>query len=499
MGSTTKDKSQLNNETSQYSITVISVAHDDNEPENVDIFEFTNMPDDSDGKNTVNIFPHEKRQLIEAGIGGAITESAVSVINQLPQDKQKEIYDAYFSNEGCNYSIVRTHIGSCDFCLSEYSYDDLPLGETDENLEKFSISHDEKVLIPAIKRALGYNNNIKVLASPWAPPAWMKMNKRRGGLGGVGSISFSNNSMNPAYYRAYANYLAKFIIEYKSHGIDIWAISMQNETQNNARWEGCTWSSKQSIDFISNHLGPVFEQLNIPARVFLWDWNKGNNLIHGEGFVGYNTKVLSNPEAEKYIYGIGFHWYTGNIFNRIMWAEDFKSLDKLKNKFPSKLLLPTEGCQENGPWLKEWEPAARYIHDVINDFEHGAAGWIDWNMVLDSEGGPNKNHNNCHAPIMVDIKNNGEIIKNPSYYVLKQFSRYIRPGSWNITTECNVKGIDVTAFRSPGPCEEIAVFIGNNTKKEKTIKIKYGSKTLEYTIKPESLTTFVYQYAGTKI
>lgn len=490
-----ENKSQLivDKDSSKYSVRIISVAQNNEEPEEVDVKEFIETLVDSDTKNVVSIFCNEKRQAVEAGMGGAITESAVSVINQLPQDMQKEIYDAYFSKDGCDYSIIRTHLGSCDFCLNEYSYDDVPLGETDEGLCRFSIAHDETSLIPAIKRALEYKNDLKVISSPWAPPAWMKVNKKRVGICGIGSLSFFKNSLNPAYYRAYAHYLAKYVAAYKAHGIDIWAITMQNETQNNAKWEGCTWSSDQSIDFISNHLGPVFEQGEIQANIFLWDWNKSNDIFHGEGFVGYNTKVLSNPQAEKYICGVAFHWYKGNIFNRLKWSEDFKYLDKIRNKFPSKLLLATEACQENGPWLGEWEPAARYIHDIINDFEHGATGWIDWNIVLDSEGGPNKNSNNCHAPIMVDIKGNGEIIKNPSYYVLKQFSRNIQPGSWSISTNSNVKGLDVTAFRNPGPCEEVAVFIGNNSNKEKTIKLKDGNKVLEYTIKPKSLTTFVYK------
>ncbi|URZ14536.1 glycoside hydrolase family 30 protein [Clostridium felsineum] len=474
---------------------------------NATVMPSINMKDTqiSTGDNYIQVFPQEKRQQM-LGIGGAVTESAAYSISTMPIDIQKKIYDAYFSDTGSNYSVIRMPIGSCDFTLSGYSYDD---GDADTNLNNFSIDKDKKYLIPAVKRALSYNSNLKVFSAPWAPPAWMKNSGVRAGKGPalpiIGDGIFKNCEIKPEYYQSYANYLSKYIEAYKNLGIKVWALSVQNEAENAAPWEAATYTPEQMANFVGNYLGPTFNRKGINSKILIWDWDKGNDPVHRDGFINFNTKVLSDPNAAKYIYGTAFHWYAGDLWHEItgkpMWSTDFYSLSTVKNKFPQNHLLATEGCEENGPWLNSWEPAARYIYDMINDFENNTETWIDWNIVLRSDGGPTHDVKNlCHAPIMVNSQTN-EVNFNPSYYVLKQFSQNVRPGSYNIETTASLpkvagtSGIFKTAFINPSD-NTVSLFVGNTSDKDQTIKIVEGSQGFVVNIKANSLMTFKYSLSG---
>ncbi|MDS0526985.1 hypothetical protein NNC19_14930 [Clostridium sp. SHJSY1] len=454
-----------------------------------------------DGDNYIDIFPKEKRQEM-LGIGGAMTESAAYSISMMSEDIQKQIYDSYFSESGANYSVMRTPIGSCDFTLSGYSYDDGPI---DAELANFSIDKDKKYLIPAVQRALSYDKNIKIFTAPWAPPAWMKKSGIRSGNGPalpfIGDGIFNNAQIKPEYYQTYANYLSKYVQEYKKLGINIWSLSVQNEAQNAAPWEAATYTPESMANFVGNYLGPTFLKDNVDSKILIWDWDKGNDSVHRDGFINFNTKVLSDSDAARYIYGTAFHWYAGDLWHEMigkpMWSQDFYSLDTLKKNFPNIHLLATEGCQEKGPWLNDWTPAARYIYDMINDFESYTETWIDWNMVLKDDGGPTHDVKNyCHAPIMVNSTTN-KVTFNPSYYVLKQFSQNIRPGSFNIKTtgslssKSGTSGIFKTAFINPKD-NSVAVFVGNTSDNDEVVKIRDRDKGFSANIRANSLMTFKY-------
>ncbi|MHC1748136.1 MAG: discoidin domain-containing protein [Cellulosilyticaceae bacterium] len=449
--------------------------------------------------NIIRIYSGETKQEI-IGFGGALTESAVSVINKLESAKQQEIYDAYFGEEGSNYNMIRTHIGSCDFSLSNYSYNDMPKGKTDSELNNFTIDPDREDIIPAIKRAQSYNAEMKIVAAPWAPPAWMKKSGDRYGKTGTAGMAFVDNSVKPEYYASYANYLAKYIEAYGEEGIPIWAMSMQNEAQNNPKWEAATFNPKQAKTFIGDYLGPTLAERAPNTKLLIWDWDKGNDPMHADGFVDYNTEVLSDSNAARYIWGIGFHWYAGDLKSEItgepMWSKDFYSLQEIKKAFPDINLIATEACQEKGAHLREWTPAARYSYDIINDLKNGTQGWLDWNIVLNSQGGPTHNViNKCHAPIMVDFKDENiqaddEIIYNPAYYILNQFSKNIKPGACVVLSTSNFNALDHVALVNPDG--SIVLFVGNNTNNDIQTKIMDGSYGMDVTIKANSMTTFMY-------
>ena len=445
--------------------------------------------DAAQSNNYVKVYPDEKRQTF-LGVGGAMTESAAYNLQKLSEEQQEEVYEAYFGENGAKYSVLRSTIGSADFSTRSYSYNDTE--EPDPELKNFSIEKDWDYIIPAIKKVQSYRPDIKFFAAPWAPPAWMKKSGVRRGQTGTAGLNFIDNSVKPEYYESYANYFVKYIQEYQKIGIDVFSLSMQNEAQNNPKWEAATWSTDAVIDFVGNYLGPALEANQLDPQLLIWDWDKGNDPMHHDGFIDFNTKVLSDANARKYIDGIAFHWYAGDLWHEIqgvpMWSEDFYSLDEVKAKFPDIHLYATEACQEKGPWFGSYDPADRYIYDILNDFEHGTETWIDWNLVLDREGGPTQGVvNKCHAPIMLD--ENNQVCYQPSYYILKQISRTVQPGTVSIKTTTDMDIAKTAVLDEEGM---VSVMLGNVTDEEKTVTVIDDDRSVDVTLKPHSLTTVKY-------
>ena len=323
----------------------------------------------------------------------------------------------YFSPNGLNYSLCRTHIGSCDFCLKSYSY------LYNEDINTFSIEHDKKYLIPMIKNALKINSNIKLLASPWSPPSFMKDNHRLI-LGG---------KLLQKYYDLYSLYLAKYIEEYKKENINIHYLSIQNEPSFAAPWESCIYTPEEETSLISNYIIPCFNRRNIKTKLLVWDHNK-EKILNRANIYFKNNSNFNN------ISGIAFHWYSGDYF------EELELINKL---YPNKLLIHTEGCTGYSKFKKsdEVNNAEIYSHDIIGNLNSGANGFIDWNMVLNYKGGPNHKFNYCNAPIMIN-KQNDDYIKNLSYYYIAHFSKYIRPGAKRIAYSKYTDKIEVCTFKN---------------------------------------------------
>lgn len=440
-------------------------------------------------KYYLRINKNERRQEF-LGLGGAISESAAYNIAKLNSDKQAEIYEAYYGKSGANYALTRSSIGSADFSVKQYSYNDTEL--PDPNLEHFNIEGDREYLLPAIKQILAKRPDVKFFAAPWAPPAFMKKSGVRRGQTGTAGLSFVDNSVLPEYYQSYANYFVKYLAAYKAEGIDVYSLSMQNESQNNPKWEATTWSTQQAIDFIGNYLGPTLEKSGFTPKLLIWDWDKGNDPMHRDGFIKYNDRILSNPQARKYIDGIAFHWYAGDVWHEIagkpMWSEDFYSLDTIKAKYPDINLYATEGCQEKGPWVGSYEPADRYTYDILNDFEHGVKCWIDWNLVLDMDGGPTQGVvNKCHAPIMTD---GTDIYYQPSYYVLKQISRTVQPGTVSLASTSDLDIPKTVVADKEG---NISVLMGNVSDNYIKLEVVDENRSVTVQLKPHSLTTVKFK------
>jgi glucosylceramidase len=377
-------------------------------------------------ENEVSVFvnPNKSFQTF-LGIGGAITDASAEVFAQLPPETQEELLTAYYDKEkGIGYSLCRTPIHSCDFSSNSYTY----IEEGDGALETFSIEKDKAYKIPMIKKATAAaGGELLLYASPWSPPAFMKDNKNM----------LKGGKLLPEYFDAWALYYTKFIKAYEADGMPIWGITIQNEPMAVQRWESCIYTAEEERDFLKNHLGPTMVKEGLgDKKIVVWDHNR--DLITHRA----NT-IFEDPEAAKYAWGTGFHWYE-------TWAGGepmFANLGKIQESFPTKNLLFTEGCQEGfrTDRYQYWPHAERYGRSIINDFNQGTVGWTDWNILLNQNGGPNHVGNYCFAPIHGDVEA-GELIYTPTYYYIGHFSKFIRPGAKRISTVSSRSHLLSTSF-----------------------------------------------------
>jgi len=333
------------------------------------------------------------------GFGGAFTEASASIYAQLSKSKKSEIIESYFGKNGNQYNMGRTHINSCDFSLGNYALCEAE----DRKLTNFSIQRDKKMLIPFIKSAMKKSSRqIHLMASPWSPPPWMKTNNQMNHGG----------KLKKEYHDTWAEYYCKYIEYYEKDGIPIWGISVQNEPEAVQTWDSCIYSGDEERDFIKKYLGPALEKNGyLDKKLIIWDHNRDVMLERSRA-------VLSDPDAAKYVWGTGFHWYNGDHFDEVQ---------KVHDEFPDKELIFTEGCQEEGPHLGSWDLGERYATSIINDLNRWTVAWIDWNLLLDEKGGPNHVGNYCSAPIIIDTKSD-EILYQSSYYYLGHFSRFFERG-----------------------------------------------------------------------
>ncbi len=321
---------------------------------------------------------------------------------KMDSEAQSAILKAYFDpQDGLGYTLCRTHINSCDFSLGNYAYDEV---DGDVDLAHFSIERDHRTLIPLIRAALQVAGGpIKLFASPWSPPAWMKTN---------GQMNFGGK-LKPEYRAAWALYYARYVRAYAEEGIPIWGVSVQNEPEATQTWDSCLYTGEEERDFVRDFLGPMLKAQGLGhLRVIIWDHNRDRMYERAKA-------VLDDPHAAQYVWGTGFHWYVG---------DNFDNVQRVHDAFPDKALLFTEGCQEGGPHLNDWSVAERYARSIINDLNRWTVGWVDWNLVLDEQGGPNHVGNYCSAPIIADTQvcSLAGVTFNPSYYAIGHFARFIR-------------------------------------------------------------------------
>jgi glucosylceramidase len=362
------------------------------------------------------------------GVGGALTDASAETFYKLSKDKQQELMTAYYDpQKGINYTLARTQIQSCDFSSDSYSY----VSDNDTQLKSFSVAHDEQYRIPLIKQAIAAaGGRLRLYVSPWSPPAWMKDN----------NSVINGGHLKPEFAQAWANFYIKFIRTYEAKGIPVWGLSVQNEPMAKQRWESCIYTAEEERDFIKKYLGPTLVKAGMSGKKLIaWDHNR--DLIYQRA-----STILEDPGAAQYVWGIGFHWYetwTGNPMQ-------FDNLRMVNRAFPKTNLIFTEGCKEsfNFDSLGSWSLGERYGYSMINDFNSGATGWTDWNILLDEHGGPNHVGNFCFAPIHADTRT-GQLIYTNAYYYIGHFSKFIRPGAKRIAVSTNRPALQSTAFLNP--------------------------------------------------
>ncbi len=408
------------------------------------------------------IHPGQSFQKI-LGFGGAFTEAAAYTLHRLPQEKQADVLRAYFDPDfGHGYTFCRTHINSCDFSLGNYAYDEVP-GDTD--LKYFSIEHDLQHLLPMINAALQVSpRELKIMATPWSPPAWMKTN---------GDMNHGGK-LKPEYRQTWADYFGRYIQAYATEGVPIWGVSVQNEPLAVQTWDSCIYSGSEERDFVRDYLGTTFEKLGLgEVKLIVWDHNR--DLI----FKRADT-IFSDPEASKFIWGVGFHWYEKPL--------RFDNLTRVHQHFPDKNLVFTEGCQEGGPHLGEWGLGERYAHNMINDLNNWTVGWIDWNMLLDEQGGPNHVENYCSAQIIADTTV-GELLYQSSYYYFGHIARYVHSGAVRVGCEVHDRKLEACAFRNPDG--GLVIVVLNPTARPRHFLLVLEDHFLEVPCPPRSILTLI--------
>ena len=440
---------------------------------------------------TIKLLPDEKFQTI-TGFGGSFTESSAYLLNALSREKRNQVIEAYFGEDGARYSLTRTHMNSCDFSLSNYSYAPIP-GDT--QLKRFSIEEDKNDLIPMIKDAMNVSEEgFKILSSPWTAPPWMKDNN-----------SYVGGKLLPKYYDTWALFFSKYLQAYKAEGIDIWGFTVENEPLGNSNnWDSMHFTAAEMTNFVKNHLGPRLEQDAPNVKILGYDQNRDEELKH------WVDVMYENNESSKYFDGTAVHWYASTF--------DYfpNALQYAHSKAPNKHLIQSEACVDseipkwkNDDWYWEkkatdwgWDwaapenkhlhpkyaPVNRYARDIIGCMNNWVDGWIDWNMVLNKQGGPNWFENWCVAPVIVDPESD-EVYVTPIYYTMSHFSKFVRPGAIRIGFESSDNSLMSTAFTNPDGSSVVVLF--NESGNPKNVNLKVADKSIIFSIEDKAIQTIL--------
>ena len=410
----------------------------------------------------VEISGADKGPAIE-GFGAALTGSSAWLLH----DNAAAI-EALFSNEEIGLSYVRLTVGASDFNKNgSYTYNDIDEAE-DLDLSEFSIAEDKSPgnpVIPVAQAILAENSSVKFMASPWTPPAWMKSSK-----------SYIGGSLLPQYYDVYAGYFVKYIQAYGVEGIEIAALTVQNEPlYEPATYPGMGMNAQQQATFIGKHLGPALAQAGLATDIIAYDHN-----FYEEADPGYPITVLSDPEASQYTNGVAYHAYSGR-------ASD---IDKVLDRFPNAEIYFTEqtGIQtENTTFKGEimW-----FMNNVfVPLLRRGAKNILLWNLALDENGGPtNEGCKTCRG--VVTITSAGNMVKNPDYYLLGHFSKFVKPGAVRLGTGEFPGKFENVAFMNPDG--SLVMVLLNGGSSDQLITIREGTSSFQYTLPANALVTLVW-------
>ena len=441
--------------------------------------------------STIVINSKKELQTI-TGFGGAFTESSAYLLNKMSEEKRNEILAAYFAKDGARYSLARTHMNSCDFSLNNYSY--TPVAG-DKNLDHFSIDEDKDDIIPMIKDAMAISEDgFKLFSSPWTASPWMKDNN-----------SWVGGKLLPEYYDTWALFFSKYVDAYKAEGIDIWGFTVENEPHGNGEnWESMHYSPEEMTYFVQNFLGPKLEADGKGhLKILGYDQNR-------EGIREWVDVMYKDENSSKYYDGTAIHWYESTY--------DYfpEELQYAHQKAPEKYLIQTEACvdaevpvwkddkwywkKEATDWGYDWReegkkylhpkyaPANRYARDIIGCLNNWVDGWVDWNMVLDTKGGPNWANNWCIAPVIVDPEKD-EVYYTPLYYIMAHFSKFIRPEAKVIDAKKSDEELMVAAAKNPDG--SIAVVVFNEGTTLKNFELTHDGFTKNISISPQAIQTIM--------
>jgi glucosylceramidase len=414
---------------------------------------------------TIVIDPATRYQQI-AGFGAAITDASAWLIQQRMSASQRDaLLRELFGRadgKGIGLSFTRLTIGASDFSRTHYSFDDMPAGQADPPLAHFSIAAQQDTVLPTVKAALAINPQLKVMASPWSAPGWMKS-----------SDSLVKGTLRPEAFDAYARYLNRYVDAMKAQGVSISALTLQNEPHFEPdNYPGMRVEPATRAAFIRDHLGPLLARANPGTAIFDWDhnWDEPES----------PAIVLADPQAARYAAGIAWHCYGGDV----------RAQGRLHERFPTKDTWFTE-CS-GGRWSADWSKNLQYFTKtlVIDTTRNWARGVLLWNLALDENDGPHLGGcGNCRGVVTIDART-GAVTRNVEYYALAHASRFVAPGAQRIASS-DVKGLANVAFRNPDG--SVALLVANGAEQSRTFTVQVGTQGMRYTLPAASVATLTWQ------
>ena len=418
--------------------------------------------------SVIEVDPATRYQEI-AGFGAAITDASAYLIeNQMNAAQRSALLQELFGRGegGIGLSFTRLTIGASDFSREHYSFDDMPAGASDPELQLFSIAHNRADVLPVVKAALAINPQLKVMASPWSAPGWMKSGD-----------SLIKGTLKEGSYDVFARYLNRYVDAYRVEGVPIFALTLQNEPHfEPGDYPGMRVTPAQRAAFIGGHLGPLLAKHNPQTQIFDWD--------HNWDEPGSPAAVLADPQAARYVSAVAWHCYGGDV----------RAQSAVRDTWPKKDVWLTE-CS-GGEWAKSFSDNLMYFTRtlVIGGTRNWARGVLLWNLALDQNFGPHKGGcKDCRGVVTID-SGTGAVTRNVEYYALAHASRFVRPGARRIASSSGYDNLDSVAFRNLDG--SIALLMANSGKEARDFSVRSGRQNFSYRLPPASVATFVWQGAG---
>ena len=396
------------------------------------------------------------------GFGFAVTGGSAQLLMRMDPASRAAILHELYADDGNNIgsSYIRVSVGASDMNDHVYSYDDMPEGQTDPAMAKFSLDPDRADVIPVLKEILAINPKIKILASPWSAPLWMKTTGvARGGV------------LKPEYFAAYAEYFVKYVQGMQAAGIPIDTLTIQNEPLNEKNTPSMLMLESEQEDFIKNHLGPAFKKAGIRTKIVLYDHNLDHPL--------YPLTILRDPEANKYIDGTGFHLYGGTV----------DAMTQVHNEFPNKNIYFTEQSvteHSGSPDINLSKPVARIIIGVSSNWSKNI---LLWNLAADPQNGPHTNDGGCTGCVGAITIDGDKVTRQVAFYTLAHASKFVRPGSVRIGSN-DLEQLPNVAFKTPKG--EKVLIVSNISGAPETFSVRDHGKSFTTSLDAGSVATYVW-------